>query len=99
MPAKVSCKNAVESEEKSGIDEELKRGGRTGIDGGNGDGRRTDREMIGMNRVTGIAGSTKRDKNGNRDRVGCRTQGKGRQSEAFCPTGDLFARVESVFGL
>lgn len=42
MPAKVSCKNAVESEEKSGIDEELKRGGRTGINGGNGDGRRTD---------------------------------------------------------
>lgn len=49
--------------------------------------------MIGMDRVTGIVGSTKRDKNGNRDRVGCRTQGKGRKSEAFCPTEDLFARV------
>lgn len=90
--------DTVESEERSGIDEELKRG-KDWDDGGNGDGRRTDREIIGMDRVTGIVGSTKRDKNGNRDRVGYRTQGKGRQSEAFCPTEDLFARVESVFGL
>lgn len=65
----------VESEEKSRIDA----GGKGGKDWDrrrDGDDR-TERERVG--RVTGIEGRTKRDKNGNRDRVGRRTQGKGSQ--------------------
>lgn len=65
---------------------------------GNGDGRRTEGERIGMDRMTGTEGRTKRDMDRKKDSLGCRTQGKGGQSEPCCPTEDLFTRVDSVSG-